>query len=131
MDLLKLIRESRFESGKGSEEGRSAIHGARKRAHTKASRTRVKVYKSIMDALSKGYVGQMFTTRDSDRLYVITVRKWGEDPEQTVGGRSAKAFYSFKDAKRYSVRTLRRHGRHNEKKFSSEKYWKKAPPKES
>lgn len=130
MDLINLIKESRFEFGKGSAAGRSAISSLGKKAHTKSSRSRVKVYKSIMDALSKGYVGQMFTTKESDRLYVITVRKWGEDPEQTVGGRSAKAFYGFKDAKRYAVRTLRRHGKRKEKKFGSEQYWKKAPPKD-
>lgn len=125
MQLLNLVNESRFTSAKGSEEGRQKMMVASKKSHTKAGKSRVKVYNSIMDALEHGYVGQMFSTKDADRLYVITKRKWGKDPEQTAGGRSAKAFYSFKDAKKFAVRTLYRHGKDRAKKYGSEKYWSK------
>jgi len=96
---------------------------------TKASKSRVKVYKSITDALSKGHVGQIFSTEGADRLYVITKRKWGKDNEQMVGGRTAKGFSpgnipsKFSDVKKYAVRTMLRHGKQKSSKFKSEKYW--------
>ena len=96
---------------------------------TKASKSRVKVYKSITDALSKGYVGQIFSTENSDRLYVITKQKWGKDDEQAVGGRTAKGFSpgsipsKFADIKKYAVRTMMRHGKQRSEKFKSKKYW--------
>jgi len=77
--------------------------------HSKTMKSRARVYKSITDALRKGYVGQIFSTLESDRLYVITVQKWGTDTEQIINGRSAKAFYNYNDAKKFAVRTMIRH----------------------
>lgn len=81
----------------------------KRQPHAKSMKSRATVYKSITDALRKGYVGQIFSTNESDRLYVITVQKWGTDPEQIINGRSAKAFYKHSDAKKFSVRTMIRH----------------------
>mgnify|MGYP001226163856 CR=1 FL=1 len=127
MDLVNLIKETRATKGKGSDEGRSKMRKATRK--TKASKSRVKVYKSITDALSKGYVGQIFSTENSDRLYVITKQKWGKDDEQEVGGRTAKGFSpgsipsKFSDIKKYAVRTMMRHGKQRSDKFKGKKYW--------
>lgn len=131
MDLIKLISETRGEIGRGSSEGRSKMTSGSKKGHSKSAKSRVKVYDSITDALRKGYMGQIFSTKDADRLYVITKRKWGTDDEQEVGGRVAKGFSSgnipssFSDVKKYSVRTMMRHGKQNSKKFGGKKYWAK------
>jgi len=81
----------------------------KKSPHGKSMKSRVRIYRSITDALRQGYIGQVFSTTESDRLYVITVQKWGTDTEQIINGRSAKAFYSYKDAKKFAVRTMVRH----------------------
>lgn len=128
MDLVNLIRETRATKGKGSEEGRSKGLNSKGRK-AKASKSRVKVYRSITDALRKGYVGQIFSTEKSDRLYVITKQKWGKDNEQMIGGRTAKGFSpgtipsKFSDIKKYAVRTMMRHGKQKSDKFKSKKYW--------
>ena len=131
MDLVNLIKEAKAESGegRGSVEGRAKGLASGKKSHSRSSKSRVKVYDSITDALRNGYVGQMFSTKNSDRLYVVTKRKWGSDDEQEVGGRVAKGFSSgtipskFSDVKKYAVRTLLRHGKQNTDKFKSNKYW--------
>ena len=131
MDLLNLIREAKSTSpgGKGSKEGRSKGLSSSKKAHSKSAKSRVKVFDSITDALTNGHVGQMFSTKNSDRLYVVTKRKWGTDDEQEVGGRVAKGSSpgtipsKFADVKKYAVRTLLRHGKQKTGKFKSEKYW--------
>ena len=132
MDLLNLIREARTELGKGSQSGRQKMLSGKSggNPHTKSQKSRVKVYDSITDALKKGYVGQIFSTKDADRLYVITKRKWGKDDEQMVGGRVAKGFSqgsipsTFSDVKQYAVRTMVRHGRETSKKMKGKPYWK-------
>jgi len=126
MDLISLIIEAKTSIGKGSEEGRSKMRTSSKKAHTKAGKSRVKVYDSITTALRQGYPGQIFSTKDADRLYVITKQKWGTDPEQIISGRSAKGFSDatpFETVKKYAVRTLLRHGKQKSKKFKSKKYW--------
>lgn len=135
MDLISVIREAKDKGSKdkkgvkarGSAEGRSKM--SKGGAKTKSSKSRVKVYASITTALKKGYVGQIFSTKNSNRLYVITKQKWGTDDEQEVGGRTAKGFSpgsipsKFKDVKKYAVRTLVRHGKQKSGKFKSDKYW--------
>jgi hypothetical protein len=120
MNIVKLLQEM----GRGSTEGRQKmLKGGAKR---KASKSRAKVYNSITHALKNGYVGQIFSTKDADRLYVITKQKWGTDDEQIVAGRSAKGFSSstpFSEVKKYAVRTLLRHGKQKTSKFKSKKYW--------
>mgnify|MGYP003346965258 CR=1 FL=1 len=128
ISFLNILEESKLierktEHGRGSREGRKAIHGSKEKAHTTPGKSRVRIYNSITDALRNGYIGQIFSTKGADRLYVITKRKWGTDDEQEVAGRVAKGFSpgtipsSFKDVKKYSVRTMVRHsgaskGRH-------------------
>lgn len=130
MDLLKLVNETRASIGQGSAEGRNKMLMSKKHQHTKSQKSRVKVYKSITDALKNGYVGQIFSTVGADRLYVITRRKWGHDDEQMVNGRVAKGFTpgtipsSFNDVKRYSVRTMVRHGKDRSSKFNGKGYWR-------
>jgi hypothetical protein len=124
------VRESRTEKAKGSKEGRQAIQNSGKKAHVNPKKSRVRVYDSITDALRRGYVGQIFSTKGADRLYVITKQKWGTDKEQIVNGRSAKGFTpgsipsEFNDVKRYAVRTMVRHAGTSEKRFKGKKYWK-------
>lgn len=129
MNLVEMINETRAGAGQGSAEGQRKGLGSKGKSHSKSAKSRVKVYDSITDALRKGYVGQMFSTKDADRLYVITKRKWGKDGEQEVGGRVAKGFSpgtipgKFGDVKKYAVRTLLRHGKQKSDKFKGEKYW--------
>jgi len=128
MNLVDLIREAKGAGGRGSAEGRAKGLGSKTRK-AKSSKSRVKVYRSITDALSKGHVGQIFSTEGSNRLYVITKQKWGKDDEQAVGGRTAKGFSpgsipsDFTDVKKYAVRTMLRHGSQKSDKFKSKKYW--------
>ena len=129
MDLITVIQESRFEKGQGSALGRKKIKGKGK---VESEKSRVKVYDTIMQALHKGHFGQMFSTKGSDRLYVITKSKWGKDPDQRVGRKVAKGFTpgsaapgaSFKDVKGYSVRTSVRHGKQKADRLRKKKYWK-------
>jgi hypothetical protein len=97
----------------------------KKETHSKSMKSRATVFNSITDALRKGYVGQIFSTKESDRLYVITVQKWGTDPEQIINGRSAKAFYKYSDAKRFAVRTMIRHAGERSKDLRKKVFGKK------
>jgi hypothetical protein len=130
MSLIKLIKETRASTAKGTSQGRGKMMASKSKFHTKANKSKVKIYNSITDALAKGYEGQIFSTKNADRLYVITRQKWGEDDEQVVNGRTAKGFTpgsipsTFKDVKRYAVRTMVRHGKNRSNKFKSDSYWK-------
>jgi hypothetical protein len=111
-DFFKILNESRHESGKGSKSGREAIHRKKSEAHTNPGKSRVRVYNSITDALKNGYMGQKFSTRNADRIYVVTHQKWGKDKEQIINGRSAKGFSTSTPHKRiekYSRDTIIRH----------------------
>lgn len=111
----KKVTESRLEKAKGSKEGRKSIQDYSKKSHTNPVKSKVTVYKSIDDALHNARMGQIFSTKNADRLYVVTKRKWGKSDQQNVSGRTAKGFSpgsipaSFKDVKKYSVRTMVRH----------------------
>lgn len=118
----KKVQESKTEKGKGSREGRSSIHSTKDVANPKKSR--VRIYNSITDALRRGYMGQPFSTKKSNKLYVITKQKWGTDDEQIINGRSAKGFSQFNDAKKFAVRTLVRHAGSTSKHLKGKKYWK-------
>jgi hypothetical protein len=136
MSLFSLILEAKTELGKGSSSGREKMLTSKKRPHGNPLRSRVKVYPSIKQAVCKGKPGEMFTTANSDRLYVITKRKWGTDDEQECNGRVAKGFSpgsipsDFSDVKRYAVRTSIRHGggsNATEKAFKSKLKAKEKP----
>lgn len=136
MDFLKLLDtmerlvETRTEKGRGSRHGRDAINTYDNKSHNNPKKSRVRIYNSITDALRRGYVGQIFSTKNADRLYVITKQKWGDDKEQIINGRSAKGFTpgsipsSFKDIKKYAVRTMVRHAGASDSSYKGEKYWK-------
>ena len=119
MDITKVINESKTE--KGSE-----------KAHTTAKKSRVKVYPSILKALKKGYPGQIFSTKNADRLYVITTGGWGKDNDQRVSGRTAKGFTpgsstpgsGWKSIKAHAARTMVKHGTRSDKSIKSKKNYK-------
>lgn len=128
-DFLNLLSENKNEKGRGSLEGRKAINSKGKN-HTNAVKSRVKIYNSITDALRNGHMGQIFSTKESDRLYVITKQKWGTDDEQIINGRSAKGFTpgnipsKFSDVKKYAIRTMVRHSGDSAISHKSKTYWK-------
>lgn len=119
MDIFSLIVEAKTEKAKGSKAGREKMLTAKQKTHGNPLKSRVKIYSSIMDALRKGYVGQMFSTVESDRIYVITIQKWGDSDEQVYAGRIAKGFNSFPDAKKFAARTMVRHGKSTSKQLKS------------
>lgn len=135
MNFIKLIQESRTDPGRGSKAGREKFtskegtKGKEAKDNTKAQKSRVRVYDTIDDALKHGHYGQMFSTKGSGRLYVVTKQKWGTDPDQRVGDKVAKGFSpgtipaSFNDVKKYSVRTIHRHGKAHNRRFASKKFW--------
>ena len=118
MDIIEAISES-----KGKKKGK---------ARTTAKKSRVKIYPSILKALKRGYPGQMFSTKDADRIYVITSGGWGTDKDQRVSGRTAKGFTpgsatpgaSWKDIKGYSSSTMVKHGKKSDKSLKSKKHYK-------
>lgn len=132
MDIVEMIQELRGEFGSKGGGRKSAIAGGRlstpSRSSGKASaeKSRVTIYNSIDDALHKGFFGQMFSTTGSERLYVITQKKWGKSGQQTVGNKTAKGFSkgsipsSFGDVKTYAIRTLQRHGGRRGKSLGQE-----------
>jgi len=92
----------------------------------KSRKGRVKVYKSIKDALSQGSYGQIFSTEGAGRLYVISKPKWGK--KSTAGGNQkiAKGFTpgaatpsaKWDSIKAHAVRTLLRHGKDKSKRLT-------------
>lgn len=73
----------------------------------KSEKSRVPVFTSIADALSKKGYGQMFTTKKAKRLYVISKGKWGK---KSGRGKIAKGFThgGYSKVKGYSDRTKER-----------------------
>ena len=112
-DALSLFEEKKGREVYTSKEGTS------RKKHT-ASKSRVKTYASIKDALADGFVGQIFTTTAADRLYVISKGKWGK---KSGRGKIAKGFTrgsstpssDFNSVKKHAARTLLRHGKGSEK----------------
>tara|TARA_R100000951_G_scaffold65649_2_gene55383 strand:- start:419 stop:847 length:429 start_codon:yes stop_codon:yes gene_type:complete len=92
---------------------------ATKKEKKKSFKGRVKVYDSIADALSKGSVGQIFSTRAAGRMYVISKAKWGKKSS----GKIAKGFTpgsstpssKFGSIKKHAARTMLRHGQGSKK----------------
>jgi len=116
MSLFNIL-EDRAESGQGSSKGRekyTSRKGAKEKGATKAVKGRVRVFATIADALQKGKVGQVFSTKGADRLYVISRAGWGKKSS----GKIAKGFTpgsstpssDWKSVKAHSVRTALKHG---------------------
>lgn len=84
-----------------------------------STKSRVKKYKTIQQALERTAPGRIWTTQGANRLYV-TSRGRGSQKSQvpTAGGRIAKGFTpgsstpssSWKSIKAHSVRTSLKHG---------------------
>jgi len=112
------ILETRSESGQGSKKGREKYTG--KKGNTKdkgavmSKKSRARIFSTIKDALDHGFVGQIFSTKGSDRLYVISRAGWGEKSK----GKIAKGFTpgsstpgsDFKSIKAHAARTMLKHG---------------------
>ncbi len=118
------ILESKHESGKGSKKGRekyTSKKGAKKKGETKASKSRARVYDTINHALQQGKVGEIFTTKGSDRLYVISKASWGQKSK----GKIAKGFTpgsstpgsNFSSIKAHAARTMVKHGSSHSKRL--------------
>lgn len=81
----------------------------------KAFKGRVINYKNIKDALSSGSPGDIFSTKNAARVYVISKAKWGKKSS----GKIAKGFTpgsstpssDFPSVKKHAARTMLRHGR--------------------
>tara|TARA_R110002020_G_scaffold22920_3_gene76844 strand:- start:200 stop:628 length:429 start_codon:yes stop_codon:yes gene_type:complete len=129
MDIVDLIQETRATKGQGSSAGRFKFASKdkadvdRSKNVSKGMKSKVRVYDTIMDALSKGFFGQIFSTVGSDRLYVITKQRWGTSDDQRVGDKVAKGFTpgsstpgsSFKEIKGHAIRTMLKHGKQHSK----------------
>jgi hypothetical protein len=102
----------------GSDEGRKVYTSKKgtKREITKSTKGRVKTYPSIKVALGSGSVGQIFSTKAADRLYVISRGKWGK---KSGRGKIAKGFTpgsstpgsDFPSIRKHAARTMLRHGK--------------------
>ena len=128
MSLYSIITEAKS-NVYGSKEG---TKGKNRPGVLKSQKSKVKVYPSIMDALKNGNIGDIFSTDGSERLYVITKRKWGKDDEQMVSGRVAKGFTpgsatpsaDWGSIKKHSIRTKMRYRSETSKALES-KYGKR------
>ena len=86
------------------------------KGEAKAKKSRVKTYDTIKAAKSDGFYGQIFTTKNANRLYVISKGKWGK---KSGRGKIAKGFTkgsatpnaSWKSIKGFAARTMVRHGK--------------------
>jgi hypothetical protein len=121
MNILEAI-DNLYESKRGSIKGRkkyTSKEGAKKEV-TQAKKGRVKTYKSIKNALSQTYYGQIWSTKAAGRLYVTSKGKWGA---KSGRGKIAKGFTkgsatpsaAFPSIKKHAARTMLRHGSGSDK----------------
>ena len=83
---------------------------------TQSLKSRVKTYDTIKAAVSDGYYGQMFTTKNAGRLYVVSKGKWGA---KSGRGKIAKGFTkgsatpsaAWPSIKKFAARTMVRHSK--------------------
>ena len=91
-------------------------YGKRDKQGAKSEKSRVKTYDTIKAALSDGYYGQLFTTKNAGRIYVVSKGKWGA---KSGRGKIAKGFTKgsatpsadWPSVKKFAARTLVRHGK--------------------
>ena len=98
--ILKILREefSMFQNAAPNKEGEA-----------EAKKSKIPSFKSIAQALKSSDYGQIFTTPQSDRIYVITRGTWGEKSSNKV----VKGFplsTPMDKIKTYSKRTKVKHG---------------------
>ena len=80
-----------------------------KKGETEAKKSRIPTYKSINHALNTGDYGLVFTTPQSDRIYVVTKGTWGQKSKSKV----VKGFplsTSMDKIKTFAKRTKVKHG---------------------
>jgi hypothetical protein len=80
-----------------------------KKGETEAKKSRIPSYKSISHALNTGDYGLVFTTPQSDRIYVVTKGTWGQKSKSKV----VKGFplsTSMDKIKTFAKRTKVKHG---------------------
>lgn len=123
MKFLELLNESRFETAQGSVSGREGFASgeAASREKLRSTKARVRVFPSIAKALAALDYGQTFTTVASNRIYVVTKPTWGEKSRQE-GDKVAKGFDAgtpFSEIRGYASRTLKKHGKYNEKEVNN------------
>lgn len=109
MNLIKLILETRATRAKGSAQGRKKMLTSGKKSHTNPLKSKIKVFRSINQAVARTKPGDTWSTKDSDRAYVTTMHKWGKKRQQTVSGRTAKGFRSLSAAKKFARNTAKRY----------------------
>ena len=98
-----------------TERGKPKTDAAKdKKGAVKAKKGRVRIFATIAKALEQGHVGQIFSTKGSDRLYVVSNAGWGEKSK----GKIAKGFTpgsstpssEWSSIKAHSMRTSLKHG---------------------
>lgn len=90
-------------------------------------KARARTYDSISQALSDGSYGDIFTTKASNRLYVVTKAKWGA---KSGHGKVAKGFTpgsstpssSFNSIKKHAARTKLRYDPRGASQTLAKKY---------
>ena len=90
------------------------------RGRTNPTKSRVTSFPKIKHALAKADFGQIFTTPQSDDIYVITHGTWGEKS----GNKVVKSFppdTPYTEIKGYSQRTKVKHGGKKEGKTDKQK----------
>jgi len=80
-----------------------------KKAKFDPRKTRIPSFENIAAALSKAGYGQIFTTPQSNNIYVITRGTWGEKSKPKVV-KSFPAGTPYQEIKAYSERTKAKHG---------------------
>lgn len=93
----------------------------------RAVKSRVKVYKTIQQALERGHFGQIFSTERAGRLYVTSKGRGKHQAKDvpTSGGRIAKGFTpgsatpsaDWPSVKQHAVRVTKKHGKHTSKRL--------------
>ena len=93
-----------------------------KKSSIKASKSKVKVYKTIKQALQRAGYGAIFSTKGAGRLYVVSKGSWGK---KSGRGKIAKGFTkgsatpnaSWGSIKGHAIRTRKKHGKSKEKRL--------------
>jgi hypothetical protein len=92
---------------------------AEKQGRTTSIKAKVKSFAYIRVALQQADFGTIFTTPQSDDIYVITHGSWGDKSANKVV-KSFKPDTPFAEIKGFSQRTKVKHGRSSEKKKGKE-----------
>ena len=87
---------------------------AEKKGRTTSAKAKVRSYPKIKIALAQANFGTIFTTPQSDDIYVITHGTWGDKSANKVV-KSFKPDTPYSEIKGYSERTKVKHGQAGEK----------------